>query len=223
MVIVFDLDDTLYDESTFLLGGLQAVASWLCLQINQPEDLVMKALQEQLKLGRDRIFNRFLEKQGILSQRLVKGCISIYRAHRPCIELFPQARACLKRFKNYPLYVVTDGNKLVQRHKCEALELDLLVSACYCTSYFGLRHAKPSPYCFLKICEREKVSPSEVVYVGDNPYKDFVGLKPLGFHTVRVMTGRCKDIHLEHIYEADVAIKDLSELDKSLLDRLGMK
>lgn len=223
MVIVFDLDDTLYDESTFLLGGLQAVASWLCLQINQSEDLVMKALQEQLKLGRERIFNRFLEKQGIFSQRLVKGCISIYRAHRPCIELFPQAQACLKRFKKYPLYVVTDGNKLVQRRKCEALELDLLVSACYCTSYFGLRHAKPSPYCFLKICAREKVSPSEVVYVGDNPYKDFVGLKPLGFHTVRVMTGRCKDVHLEHIYEADVAIKDLSELDKSLLDRLGVK
>lgn len=223
MVVVFDLDDTLYDESTFLLGGLQAVSAWLNLQLGIPEDLIFKGLQNELKLGRDHIFNRFLERYKLASKKLVAQCVGIYRRHEPHIELYPEAKICLKRLKKFPLYVVTDGNKLVQRRKCESLQLDRLTRGCFCTSYFGLRHSKPSPYCFLKICEREKVLPSQVVYVGDNPYKDFVGIKPLGFHTIRVMTGRCKDVHLEPIYEAEMTIPNLNELNESLLHRMGLR
>ena len=28
MVIVFDLDDTLYDETSYVIGGLKAVSNW---------------------------------------------------------------------------------------------------------------------------------------------------------------------------------------------------
>jgi len=87
----------------------------------------------------------------------------------------------------------------------------------YITHRFGKMKAKPSPYCFLKIAEREKTAPENIVYVGDNPYKDFVGIKPLGFKTVRVLQGSFKDICLTVEFEAQRTIESLAELTEEFL------
>lgn len=55
-----------------------------------------------------------------------------------------------------------------------------------------------------------------MVYIGDNPYKDFVGIKPLGFRTVRVCRGQYKEIVKTEEYEAGYRIKSLEELDDVL-------
>jgi putative hydrolase of the HAD superfamily len=66
-----------------------------------------------------------------------------------------------------------------------------------------LKHSKPSPYGFHKILQWENAIPRNLVYIGDNPKKDFVNLKKDGFRTVRVLTGEHKDVEVPVEYEAD--------------------
>lgn len=216
-MIVFDLDDTLYDDLTFVLSGFHAVANFLSSRMKMKENQIYDSLVNELKVSRNQVFDRFLEKQGSFSKRLVQQCVSVYRLHQPKIELYPEAKKLLKKLESYPKYVVTDGNKLVQKSKFLALGLEAYIKKCVCTYTYGLKNSKPSPYCFLKICEWEKVTPDQVVYISDNPNKDFVGIKPLGFKTIRIRKGPYKDLQLGHKYEADIILDSLNDLEKKLV------
>lgn len=217
MVIVFDLDDTLYPDLTYVWSGFYVVACYLSPILQLSVEQIERELKEELIQKRKEVFDRFLQKKNYYSKKLVKQCLSIYRKHLPTIRLFPEAIACLDRFRHRPLYIVTDGNKLVQKRKFLALGLASKVKKCLCTYAYGLQHSKPSPYCFQKICEWENVSANQVIYIADNPYKDFVGIKPLGFHTIRLLQGPYRDIRLPHDFEAEKKILSLDELTEELL------
>jgi putative hydrolase of the HAD superfamily len=217
MVIVFDLDDTLFADISFVFSGFQAVANDLSKNLGWSASQTLEQLKAELIENRSEVFDRFLIKRGAYTKKLVKHCVSIYRTHDPHIALFPEADACLQRLTHYPLYVVTDGNKLVQKRKFLALGLKPRIKKCVCTYAYGMQHSKPSPYCFEKICRWEKVAPQEVIYIADNPQKDFIGIKPLGFKTVRVLTGPNRSIAVSPHYEADIEISNLNELSEKLL------
>ena len=110
------------------------------------------------------------------------------------------------------LYLVTDGNKLVQSKKIESLGLGPLFKRIFITHRFGLDAAKPSLKCFEIIRKLENVTWSELVYIGDDPNKDFINLKKAGAVTVRVMTGRFSDVKKGQEFEADWQIESLGEL-----------
>ncbi|HBV96590.1 MAG: haloacid dehalogenase [Peptococcaceae bacterium BICA1-7] len=216
MVLVFDMDDTLFEEITYVKSGFKEVATYLFRKYSLPPDDSYEYMLKRIEGGRGHIFNDVLLKYNLFSNAEVRKCLSIYRSHRPHIHLYKDAEKCLNRFKHLPLYIVTDGNKIVQNNKLKALGLYDRVKFCYITHRYGIRQAKPSPYCFLKICEREKVEPHKVFYIGDNPNKDFIGIKPMGFKTIRVLRGMFKDIRNKEEYEADLNIYSLDELDNRL-------
>lgn len=212
-LFVFDLDDTLYDESTFVQGGFQAVSLFLTKKLRTDPKLLLKEMLAILtRDGRGKVFNTLLKQHGIKSQSLAKECLKVYRAHQPTLTLYPDAKRCFSKYKEHPLYLVTDGHKKVQSAKIQALGLDEIMEHCFVTRNYGLQHEKPSPYCFWKICEKENVTPQHVIYIGDDPSKDFVGIKPLGFQTVRVLRGRHKDVNKPLKFEADRTILTLDEL-----------
>lgn len=208
MIIVFDLDDTLYSDASFVESGIKCVAKYL----QRPKAFI--ELLELLQDSRDQVFDRYLKKHGIYTKKRVRELVQIYRNHTPHITLFAEAKRCLKRLSHQNLYLVTDGNYIVQQNKVKALKLEPNFKKIFYTSRYGLKHAKPSAYCFTKIASLEKVRPEDVVYVADNPHKDFVGIKPLGFRTVRVMTGRYAHVNLDRRHEAEVTITNLDELNK---------
>lgn len=223
MVLVFDLDDTLYEELTFVKSGFKAVSNYLQQEHDLPGTKVYKQLVEKLEGGRGAIFDDVLKQYNIYSKKLVQKCVSVYRLHKPKLKLYPDAVACLKRFKNYPLYIVTDGNKIAQQNKIKGLSVDRLVKGYFITHRYGVKHAKPSPYCFEKIRSIEKAAPGEIVYIADNPSKDFVGIKPLGYKTIRILRGNYKDQRSGQKYEADKEIHTLDELTPELLNKLISK
>lgn len=219
-VLVFDLDDTLYDELTFVYSGFRAVSQFLNTHCNFSTEESYEWMIKALPQGRGHIFDELLESYGIHSKKLVRQCLSVYRTHKPDISLEIEADACLGRFADYPIYIVTDGNKLVQYNKIKALGLESRVKDFFITHRHGVKHAKPSPHCFLKICQREQVTPNQVVYIADNIRKDFVGIKPLGFRTVRIMQGQHQHVIMSDEYEAEYKVQSLAELDKVLLNNL---
>lgn len=217
MVLVFDLDDTLYDELTYVQSGFKAVAAYLHQNKGIVQQECLAWMLERLASGRGKIFDDLLLHYGIYNPNLVRRCLSVYRAHQPEIKLDPEADCCLERFESFPKYIVTDGHKGVQCRKIQVLGLQPRVDFCYITHRYGIRNAKPSPYCFLKICEREEVKPQQVIYIADNPRKDFVGIKPLGFQTVRVMQGQHRSVELSLAYEAEYRIPSLGKLTGEFL------
>ncbi|WP_201317857.1 HAD family hydrolase [Paenibacillus sp. EPM92] len=214
-VVVFDLDDTLYKELTFVESGFKAVSFDLHNRFGlKPEETFQTMWLELQRHGRGKVFNCVLARYGLETKGNILHCLNIYRKHRPDISLYDDARRCLEELKAYPMYIVTDGNKLVQQSKLQALGLydHEFIRHCYITRRYGIKNEKPSPHCFMKICEREQVDPKDVVYIGDNPNKDFVGIKPLGFRTVRIIRGAFSELIKPNDYEAEHQIESLDEL-----------
>ena len=221
MIIVFDLDDTLYDEITYVRSSLFKVAVYLSEKYNIDKDIIYVELNDVLeKKGRGNVFNIVLNNYGIYSKIEVKKCLSVYRNNTPKIKLFDEAINCLKRFSDYRKYLVTDGNKMVQTKKINALGLNKYFVKALPTHNFGISNAKPSTYVFHKILDWENASPHQLVYIGDNPMKDFVNLKKEGFKTIRVLTGFYKNLRLESEFEADNLVNALDEIDEKLIETL---
>lgn len=219
-VIVFDLDDTLYEEIDFVKSGFDKVSKFLFKNYHISKDECYQNMINELGKGRGKIFDNTLKKYNIFTQKLLRQCISIYRLHKPKICLFDDAEKCLKQFNTFPMYIVTDGNKIVQKNKLQALKLEKIVKFSFITSNYGLKNSKPSTYCFLKICKLENTSPENIVYIGDDPSKDFVEIKKIGFKTIRVLTGKFKNKKYSNYYDADLTIKSLKELSVKKIIKL---
>jgi len=221
MIIVFDLDNVLYDEISFVRSGLKVVSEYIFQKFSVPTNKSMEFLNKRLSKGRKGILDDLLSEFGLHSRKRVHECLIVYRKHNPKIKLYTEADNCLKKIKDLPLYLVTDGNKIVQKNKINALGLYDRLKFCFLTSHYGLKNSKPSPYCFKRICQLENVKPAQVIYVGDDPNKDFVGIKPLGFKTIRILQGPHKNIKKGKKFEADYIIKSLSELNIEFIKKIS--
>jgi putative hydrolase of the HAD superfamily len=221
MILIFDLDDTLYDEACFVDGGLAAVARHGETRWGFEANASLETLRAVLaRDGRGAVFDQWLDGRGAWSRTRVAECVRVYRHHRPQITLFASAQRMLERYgARGPLYLVTDGHKIVQRNKVDALELWPVFRRVFITHRFGIAAAKPSTVCFERIRQAERCDWSRLVYVGDNPAKDFVSLNRLGAFTVRVRTGVHRHAVAAPGYDAAASIDDLDALPGALAAR----
>lgn len=213
--ILFDLDDTLYDEMQFVKGGFKAVSSYISKNNNIDQNAVYPLLLDVLeKHGRGHTFDIALKKLGLYSEKLIPKLVEVYRTHKPNLSLYPEVRAVFSalRKQGYKLGLITDGNIEVQRNKVEALKLKDFFDCMIFSDEYGIEKQKPNHFPYQKAVEELKVSASETIYVGDNPYKDFVNAKKLGMYTVRILRGQYKSIRLGEEYEADAQIRSLEEI-----------
>jgi putative hydrolase of the HAD superfamily len=217
MILVFDLDDTLYNERTYVESGLNAVATFGERQFGWDRQ---ESLQKMIRIldaqGRGAVFDEWLSGHGRFRKSLVKRCVDCYRQHMPSLQLDPHARLLLPQLSAYPLYLVTDGHKGVQERKIQALNIRPFFRRTLITHRFGIRNAKPSLYCFDRIRSAERCDWNRLVYIGDDPSKDFVGLNRAEGHTIRVLTGRHKDVVAAPGYDAQHRIAHLGELPSVL-------
>jgi putative hydrolase of the HAD superfamily len=217
MVLIFDLDDTLYPERTYVESGLHAVARFGQQSFGWNLQPSLQFMRKTLdRRGRGAIFNQWLALHNRAQKGLVERCVRVYRHHTPRLRLHPEAQRLLPELRNYPLYVVTDGHKVAQQNKVEALRLQRWFRKVFLTHRYGLKNAKPSTYCFNLIRKQERCDWIDLVYIADNPAKDFVNLNQLGVVTVRVLTGMHKDVRAKKGFDALHTIPNLSHLRKLL-------
>ncbi|WP_327460392.1 HAD family hydrolase [Sphingomonas sp.] len=226
MILIFDLDDTLYVERTYVQSGFRAVAAWGERRFGWPAEQSYGSMLETLdREGRGAVFDEWLAAHGRRSATLVAEAVRTYRQHEPDIQLAPEAAELLRRYRRWPLYLVTDGHKLVQLRKVQALAIEPLFRKVFITHRYGIANAKPSTLCFERIRSRERCDWRDMVYIGDNPAKDFVNLRPLGMRTVRVLTGEHKNRPASESQEAEFRIASLTDLPPLIelfqADKLG--
>ncbi|MEO1313947.1 MAG: HAD family hydrolase [Pseudomonadota bacterium] len=221
MILIFDLDDTLYPEHLFVESGLRAVARHGAAHYGLDAGAAYAMMLETLKAeGRGHVFDRWLAAHNLLTKRRITECVKVYRHHHPDISLPPAHRRMLHRLQDrYPLYLVTDGHKIAQQRKVEALEIASHFQRVFITHRFGRHNAKPALHCFEKIKQAEARDWGNLLYLGDNPAKDFVSLNSVGAITVRVHTGMHTDALAKPGFDATHHI-DTLEAFEPLLETL---
>ena len=220
-VIVFDLDDTLYDEIEYVKSCFKEVSNYFSYKFKIDKNLIYNYMIQDLETnGRGKIFDNMLENFKIYSKENIKKAILVYRTHKPNIVLPQESIEVLSYYNSLkiPIYIVTDGNKIVQNRKIEALGVRKYIKKDFITHRYGLKHSKPSTYCFEKIAKLEKVEYKDIVYIGDNPNKDFVNIKNIPFRTIRVLKGMFSNSNKETKFEAELNILSLVELKNIILN-----
>jgi putative hydrolase of the HAD superfamily len=189
--VIFDLDDTLYDEVDYCRSGFEAVAEFLrtAFQINVPAERVVEILWRQFNAGnRTETFNAALKELDVpFDQPLIASLVRVYRNHVPAIRLPKESRDCLVSLRrSYSMAVLTDGYLPAQRLKIRALGITGYLKCILYTEHLGRSYWKPSPVGFIKVLETLHAQPSQAVYVADNPTKDFIAPNQLGMRSIQV-------------------------------------
>ncbi len=203
-VIVFDLDDTLYLERDYVLSGLTATGVWArnALGIDGLGP-VMCALFRSGQ--RTRIFDDGLRALGHAARpELIARMLITYRQHHPRIALADDAAAFLQHHQaDAHFAVITDGFLDAQKRKIRALGLHRLgLRLGICTDRWGRDCWKPNPRAFDYVEAVFGLSGLACTYVADNPAKDFIAPKRLGWRTVRI-NRKEKIVHLSDTQSVD--------------------
>lgn len=198
--VIFDLDDTLYDEIEYCKSGMAAVAEFLANRLES--DIVnptavknkikwiYNALWEQFSIGnRTKTFDTALDKLDInYNDKLISELIQVYRQHKPTISLPEDSRNALGELsKKYTLALLTDGYLPAQKLKVQALGIEKYFKSIVYTEQLGREFWKPSPAGFEKIIRTLKVRPENTVYIADNEKKDFLAPNKLKFITIQIL------------------------------------
>jgi putative hydrolase of the HAD superfamily len=218
--VIFDLDDTLYPERTYVLSGYRAVAAWVEARTGCPAANVYASLRGLFCRGvRGDTFDRWLVEQD-LPHALAPGMVDVYRAHRPEIDLFPGVRQTLDGLRPATrLGLLSDGHHAVQRAKLQALGIQELFAAVLFTDELGREFWKPSTVPFERVLGLLGVSPDDCVYVGDNCAKDFFGARRTRLSTIWVRYSGgdyCRRQPPAPAYAADLVADSLPELNALL-------
>jgi putative hydrolase of the HAD superfamily len=213
VIVAFDLDDTLYPEEAFVRSGFRAVARALHERWGTDEDEALRIMWDSLQgRGRGTQFDDVVQALGLARRQSVAELVRIYRHHSPSIVLPEESRQTLERLRPRPLYVVTDGHKVVQQSKIDALGLAPYLRHAYVTHRYGIHNRKPSVHVFELLMRRERCAPGDVVYIGDDPSKDFRNLRPLGVHTIRVSTGRHAPVVVPAAQDAERTVASIADV-----------
>ena len=208
MVIVFDLDDTLYDEIDFVKSGFKEISKYL-----QDDKCYDFMLDEFYKNGSGKVFNKLIENfdLDIPLQKLIE----IYKFHKPDINLSKDSIELLKFAQNYKMVLISDGHYITQKNKFDILGLDKYIDYSIFTDFYHTKKPQLKPFeMVIKKCPNESY-----IYISDNPKKDFIAPNRLGWSSIRYQNkiGFYKEYKSDATYEVENRL-DIIEILKSIIN-----
>jgi putative hydrolase of the HAD superfamily len=187
--VVFDLDDTLYLEETYVLSGFKFVADSIGSDSDESQR-IFESLTKSFRSGvRGSNFDRVLAEFPSMATRWnVEDLVDLYRQHSPAIHLLEPAKDLLRRLAGggIKLALITDGPVPGQAKKIAALGLDNSFAPMILTDLWGVEFRKPHPRAYEAVTGAWNIPAERLVYIGDNPQKDFLAPRALGWQTARL-------------------------------------
>lgn len=176
--VIFDMDDTLYSEKDYVRSGYAQIAEYL----NQPE-------------AAEKLWYYFEQKQPAIDMYLTETgrtdlkdeCLKIYRHQMPEIQLYKGVAQMLVRLREQSkkLGIITDGRVEGQENKIAALGLKKMVDDIIITDALGgTAFRKPNEAAFRLMQEKWQLPFKKMIYIGDNPKKDFIAPEKLGMESL---------------------------------------
>ena len=189
--IIFDLDDTLYNEKQYIRSGYRAVEKYLGIP---------GAAEEMWRFfeNNEPAIDSYLAKIDQLARKI--ECLKIYREHMPEISLREDVVQHIQDLKcrGIKIGIITDGRPTGQWNKIRALGLEEMVDDIIVTDELGgEQFRKPCDIAFRIMQRRWRIPFEQIMYVGDNIHKDFQAPKQLGMQWMLVE-------NKDSLYQADV-------------------
>jgi len=186
-VVAFDLDDTLYPERDYVLGGFKAVSELIGKRLGI-KDFYPELVKTFNRGEREKTFDAALEKLGIKPNKaLIQDMVNHHRAHFPNIKPYADAVPTLKYLRQkHHLALITDGYLQSQKNKVRALNIEHLFERIIYTDEYGEDYWKPSSLPYKLVMEYFSAEGIECAYVGDNIKKDFIAPNKMGWLTIQI-------------------------------------
>ena len=194
--VVFDLDDTLYEEKAAKVAAECAVAAGIADRTGLPLPAALSAflaskrmvLSEHAlgpaRIERGRWIAHALAEASIADDHLAVELEETYWATLLSrIEAYADAVIAVPHLAaTYDLWVATNELRSYQRLKLERLGLATHFRGFVSADEVG--HEKPAPEFFCHLAEVVGEPPESVVFVGDNPLTDVLGACRAGLRSV---------------------------------------
>lgn len=192
-LVAFDLDDTLVPEVLFLKSGIYHIAKQLSLRWPQLQQQRIISRMETAILTR---CNHYSALENLLEETQLRDRINMadvvmeFRNHVPDPDIYhlsPSVRKILTDLqkRDIPIALITDGRSITQRNKIASAGLHQFIDDSYIFISGETGHDKNDPDNFLSLMEKH-AGIKKFIYVADNPKKDFLHPKRLGWETYLV-------------------------------------
>lgn len=170
--IMFDLDNTLYEETDYLFPGYKKIAEYLGKkwQLNV-FDIVNYLLSNFKSDHRSNLFNKMLDEFNVpLSELPV--ILNVLRTYVPenKIQLYPEVHEVFREIKLMlvPLIIITNGNVTQQKNKIRHINWGHFQPMVYFANDFA---PKPSPKIYFDCIlpkHSEHIKKGNKIYIGDS-------------------------------------------------------
>jgi len=204
MIIVFDLDDTLYNATWLTnksrLGGLLMMQE-KGLQVNIEKGIqVLNQIVEEFGSNSANHFDIFLQRiknrpdivkneDYSIAKYIAAGVMGYHKIKVRYLKPYKDVKENLEKLKEmgYKLAIISDGIAVKQWEKLLRLNITDNFDWVFITDEVGIK--KPHPELFKYCIAKMKVPPSDTIYVGDNLDKDIEPANQIGMHTVLIHRG----------------------------------
>jgi putative hydrolase of the HAD superfamily len=199
--VLFDLDDTLHDDTMTYRSAVADVARMVAAErsvdaaalsaayVRQADDFWVNLSAAELGTNlsglRARMWHAALRDYGIDDAALAAQCGSAYNeARKKYLAPWPGAVELLAslRAAGMKLGMITNGFAETHREKIELLELGSSFDEIFIADEVGM--LKPDPRLFAHACRALDVRPEAAAMVGDRYYRDVTGAREAGLFTV---------------------------------------
>jgi putative hydrolase of the HAD superfamily len=213
-VVIFDLDDTLFNEIDFLISAYNEISQFLSnvQGVDRSKNEIFDYMHS-LYLRKKNPFEQVISFLKIKNIK-ISDLLEIYRNHLPNISLNDDVKEVLDYLKDHKFIIgiITDGRSIQQRNKIKALSLDYYISGLIISEEFGSEKPNINNYIFFQ----DKYPNSKYTYIGDNINKDFVAPNKLNWETICLLDNG-KNIHSQKLcvpdsYLPNTYIKNIKEI-----------
>jgi putative hydrolase of the HAD superfamily len=210
-IVIFDLDDTLYNEIDFLKSAFKKIAQVVAINAKAKEIDVFKDMLGYFRTKQNS-FELITKKYG--TSLSVNDLIKIYRTHEPKLYLSKINIETLDYLKRNGVIMglITDGRSIQQRNKIRALGLDAYFSEIIISEEFGSKKPDVKNFEYFK----EIFGKGKYYYIGDNLVKDFIAPNNLNWTTICLLDNgfniHPQDFNLPISYLPKYKVKKLNEI-----------
>lgn len=220
--IIFDLYGTLIDIETDesmeeIYRGIAHFLTYQGVYLHRWEvrDLYYQIMKQQKEQSREEypeinvesIWSTFLRQEGMkvatARKKLAKTLAHIYRGiSRKRLQLYPSVKNVLHKLRaTYRLALISDAQPCYALPEIQAVGLDGYFDPIIISANYGFR--KPDPRLIQDALEIMSLTPAEVIFVGNDMYRDIYGASMLDIKTILFASKQgkesYKDITANHI------------------------
>ena len=173
-LVVFDLDDTLYNEMAYLQSAYRTIA----VDLDPAGWKELYAYMLSLFRSKKDVFGTLEQKFNTTKEQL----LHIYRHHKPEIVLFEGISSLIAGIKKHKgrIGILTDGREVTQMNKITALGLEDMVDKIVISESLGSEKPAQANY---QVFE-EAYPGFTYYYIADNLRKDFITANERGWNTI---------------------------------------